>query len=94
VGEAALDELTQSAVGGELLLRIYQRAFRAASEKSGYNFTEVVALMTEYFEGAADREGGDFLSAWLHNAIGGSVEEQDSRKELPQTRRQRRRRTA
>jgi hypothetical protein len=81
VGEAALNEITQSEVGGELLLRIYQRAFRAASETSGYNFPEVVAVMTEYFEQEAEREGTDFLSAWLHEAISGPVEEQDSRRE-------------
>jgi hypothetical protein len=31
VGESALNELTQSHVGAELLLRVYQRAFRSAA---------------------------------------------------------------
>jgi hypothetical protein len=86
VGEAAINEITQSAVGGELLLRTYQRAFRAASEKSGYKFDEIVVMITEAFDAEAEREGTDFLSAWLHQAIGGSAEEQDSRYERPRGR--------
>ncbi len=89
VGEAAINEITQSAVGGELLLRTYQRAFRAAFEKSGYTFPEIVAKITEEFDAEAAREETDFLSAWLHQAIGGSAEEQDSRYERPRGRRRR-----
>jgi hypothetical protein len=90
VGEAALNEITQSAVGAELLLRTYQRAFRAASEETGYSFTEIVALISADFEEGAEQEGTDFLSAWLHEAVGGPVEEQDSRREAPIRRRRRR----
>jgi hypothetical protein len=79
VGEAALAELTQSAVGGELLLRIYQRGFRSAARSGGYRFSEVVAAMVEVFEREAQDAGEDFLSAWLHNAIGGPRGDQDSR---------------
>jgi hypothetical protein len=79
VGEAALDELTQSAVGGELLLRTYQRAFRQASQSAGYRFCEVVAAMVEVFEREAVEAGEDFLAAWLHKAIGGRRADQDSR---------------
>jgi len=79
VGEAALNEITQSSVGGELLLRTYQRAFRAASRKSGYNFVDIVAVIAADFEKEAERGGTDFLSAWLHEAVGGLSEEQDSR---------------
>jgi hypothetical protein len=89
VGNAAINEITQSAVGGELLLRTYQRAFRAASEESGYRFAETVAMIAEEFEEEAEREGTDFLSAWLHQAIGGPAEEQDSRYERPRGRRRR-----
>jgi hypothetical protein len=79
VGEAALDELTQSSVGGELLLRVYQRAFRAAAKAAGYDFGQVLTRMHEVFQQEADEAGEDFLSAWLHNAIGGPPSEQDSR---------------
>lgn len=79
VGEAALDELTQSSVGGELLLRIYQRAFRSAAATARYRFDEVVATMVEAFETEAAAAGEDFLTAWLHEAIGGDRADQDSR---------------
>jgi hypothetical protein len=78
VGEAALEELTQSAVGGELLLRTYQRAFRQAAKSAGYRFSDVVAAMVEVFEREAAEAGEDFLSAWLHNAISGPRYDQDS----------------
>lgn len=79
VGESALDALTQSAVGGELLLRTYQRSFRRAARTSGYDFDEIVASMCEIFEQEARDAGEDFLTAWLHGAIGGEQREQDSR---------------
>jgi hypothetical protein len=85
VGEAALNEMTQSRVGAELLLRTYQRAFRAAAEETGYLFSEVVATIASEFEHEA--EGGDFLSSWLHSAVDGAVEEQDSRKQPTRRRR-------
>lgn len=83
VGEAALDALTQSEVGGELLLRIYQRSFRRAAQASGYDFDEIVAAMSEVFEQEARDAGEDFLNAWLHGAIGGDRWEQDSRVNAP-----------
>lgn len=79
MGEAALNEMTQSAVGAELLLRIYQRAFRSAGEAEGYEFVSVVADMVEAFERDAEEAGEDFLTAWLHGAVDGPPEEQDSR---------------
>jgi hypothetical protein len=79
VGEAALNELTQSAVGGELLLRIYQRAFRSAAAAEGYEFTEVVRGIVGVFEREAEAAGEDFLTTWLHVAIGGPRSGQDSR---------------
>jgi hypothetical protein len=82
VGGAALNELTQSAVGAELLLRTYQRAFRAAAEKTGYRFSELVLAMAEDFDREAEEGGTDFLSAWLAKAVGGAAEEQDSRREV------------
>ena len=79
VGESALDALTQSKVGGELLLRTYQRSFRRAAQTTGYDFDEIVASMCEIFEQEARDAGEDFLTAWLHEAIGGEQREQDSR---------------
>jgi len=79
VGEAALDALTQSKVGGELLLRIYQRSFRRAAQDASYDFDEIVTAMSEVFEREAEDAGEDFLTVWLHGAIGGDAREQDSR---------------
>lgn len=79
VGESALDALTQSKVGGELLLRTYQRSFQRAAQTTGYDFDEIVASMCEIFEQEARDAGEDFLTAWLHEAIGGEQREQDSR---------------
>jgi hypothetical protein len=79
VGLATLNELTQSALGGELLLRTYQREFRESAEVTGYKFSEIVAVIAAEFEQEAENEGTDFLSAWLHEAIGGPPEIQDSR---------------
>lgn len=79
VGEAALGELTQSTEGGELLLRVYERAFRAAAEAEGYSFLAVIEEIARVFELEAAEHGEDFLTAWLHHAIDGPRQEQDSR---------------
>lgn len=79
VGEAALGEMAQSSVGGELLLRVYQRAFRAAAETVGYSFQAVIEEVARVFEQEAVEHGEDFLTAWLHHAIDGPASEQDSR---------------
>lgn len=90
VGEAALDALTQSKVGGELLLRIYQRSFRRAAQDANYDFDEVVAVMSDVFEQEAEDAREDFLTVWLHGAIGGDPREQDSRMgPLPRSRKHR-----
>lgn len=79
VGNTALNELTQSAVGGELLLRVYQRAFRRAAEEKGYDWDEIVATTVSTFEKEAADAGDDWLTVWLHKAISGKRGEQDSR---------------
>lgn len=79
VGEAALDALTQSRVGGELLMRTYQRTFRSAAQATGYDFDDIVESMSEVFDREAKEAGEDFLTVWLHSAIGGDPQEQDSR---------------
>jgi hypothetical protein len=79
VGETALRELTQSEVGGELLLRTYQRAFRRAYSEAPYEFAEIVLAVAQEFEREAKEHGEDFLTVWLHEATEGSPTEQDSR---------------
>ncbi len=79
VGKTALDELTQTTVGGELLLRTYQRAFRQAAQSRGYRFEHVVAMIVDSFERDAAQAGEDFLATWLHSATGGPPYDQDSR---------------
>ena len=82
VGETALAEMTLSSVGGELLLRVYQRAFRAAAEVVGYSFEAVVEEVALVFQREAIEHGEDFLTAWLHHAIDGPASEQDSRSSI------------
>jgi hypothetical protein len=79
VGEAALSELTGSQVGAELLLRTYQRAFRAAQQATGYDFLVIAAEIAGVFREEAERAGEDFLSVWLHASVSGPLESQDSR---------------
>lgn len=79
VGEAALRELTRSAVGTELLLRVYRRAFRAVAAKLPYDLDSIAAKVTEDFEGIANEREGDLVEGWLYAAMGGDVRDQDSR---------------
>lgn len=78
VGKASLDELTQSSEGGELLLRVYQRAFKKAAIESKFDFAAVSLSVSAQFKSDADEQGVDFLTAWLHEAIGFNGESQDS----------------
>jgi hypothetical protein len=79
VGEASLDSLAQSRVGGELLLRTYQRAFRKAAGDAAYDFEDAVSAMVAVFQAEAAEAGEDFLTSWLHQAVGGPRSDQDSR---------------
>ena len=53
VGDAAFQELTGSAVGPQLLLRLYQSAFEVAAHQAGYRFEDVVVRIYEAFSMAA-----------------------------------------
>jgi hypothetical protein len=79
VGEAAFHELTGSVAGPQLLLRLYQSAFDVAARQTGYSFQEVVSAIFLAFQERAKELGEGFLEAVLHDAISGTVSEQDSR---------------
>jgi hypothetical protein len=79
VGEAAFRELTGSAAGPQLLLRLYQSAFEAASRQTAYSFQAAVSTIFMAFRARADELGEGFLEAVLHDAVGGSADEQNSR---------------
>jgi len=79
VGESAFRELTGSAVGPQLLLRLYQSAFDVAAKQTGFCLADIVATIYSAFRQRADELGEGFLEAVLHDAIYGVPEEQDSR---------------
>lgn len=79
VGAASLRELSGSQSGAELLLRVYQRAFRLVARELGYDLERVTNEITATFRAQAEAEGDDFLDALLHQAVNGSAREQDTR---------------
>jgi hypothetical protein len=89
VGQAAFEALTGSKAGAELLLRVYQEAFRRVAEKTGYSLTEVVARITSEFESRADQdEGEDFLEVLLGDVT--TAENPDDQSSLTYSPRRRR----
>jgi hypothetical protein len=87
VGETAFRILTGSSNGAELLLRLYQNAFRIAAERSGYNVGATAALITQAFRAKADAAGEGFLELMLHEVTRGEPRDQDSRTYQSRTRR-------
>ena len=79
VGEASFKILTGSAVGAELLLRLYQNAFQKAARATGYNIETMAAGITETFKSRAAAEGEGFLEGLLHHVTRGDPLAQDSR---------------
>ncbi len=79
VGDAAFRALTESTIGPELLLRLYQTAFDVAAQRTGYRIQEVVDSIYASFREQADRAGEGFLDSVLHDAIRGAPSDQDSR---------------
>lgn len=79
VGDAAFRELTGSAVGPQLLLRLYQSAFEVAVSRQGYCLEDIAQTIYEAFRVRAEELGEGFLETVLHDAISGPPEEQDSR---------------
>ena len=87
VGEAAFRELTRSAIGPELLLRVYQNAFSEAAQRSGYHIDTMSAGILSAFHERSQSAGEDFLELLLSNSIGSNLDQQDSRTYEPPTRR-------
>jgi hypothetical protein len=79
VGDASFRVLTRSGSGAELLLRLYQNAFRLSAEQTGYSIGEMAEAITATFQGQAQAEGEGFLEALLHRATRGDARLQDSR---------------
>jgi len=80
VGDAALTELTRSKSGAELMLRTYNRAFRAVANDSGYDFDAVVLNIASQLQKEAEDAKDNFLDVWLEEAVGGDPADQDSRR--------------
>lgn len=89
VGEAAFRELTRSAIGPELLLRVYQTAFAEAAQRTGYRIDMLASGIVSAFGERSAAAGEDFLELLLTNSIGGDVKQQDSRTYEPPNRRSR-----
>ena len=79
VGDAAFRELTGSVVGPQLLLRLYQSAFEVATQQTRFRLSDIVPTIYLAFRQRSDELGEGFLEAILHDAIAGTVAEQDSR---------------
>jgi len=79
VGESAFLALTGSAIGPELLLRLYQAAFDVSALQRGYRIQDVVEAVYATFRARAAEAGESFLDAILHDAINGTPDQQDSR---------------
>ena len=78
VGEAAFVELTGSPNGSELLLRIYQVAFRRAAAKDRYSLTAAAKGIAEEFRRMAGGSDADFLLALLDDVTKGPATHQVS----------------
>lgn len=79
VGQAALTELTRAQTGAEMLLRTYQRAFRAVAAAGTYDHTKTVTDIVTTYEAEIEAAGTDFLETCLHEAMSGDPQAMDSR---------------
>jgi hypothetical protein len=79
VGQASFNCLTHTAVGPELLLGLYNSAFTAAANRSGYRVDTMAAAIVSHFVDRANREGEGFLEIVLEEATEGPIEQQDNR---------------
>lgn len=85
-GQVALELLTGRRNGGELLLRVYESAFRRAAATAGYRVNEVAgAIVEEFARHETFGEDGmeNVLSALLTKATKGDRRQQDSRTYRP-----------
>lgn len=79
VGDASFSVLTGSGNGAELLLRLYQNAFRMAGEAADYNLSDMTGLIFDSFRSRAEQAGEGYLETVLHDVIRGNPADQDSR---------------
>lgn len=79
VGAAALNSLTGSPIGGELLLRLYQQAFRDVASATGYTVQTVSSAIAAEFRRRAEEQGEDFLVLLVEDVTSGPAEHQSSR---------------
>lgn len=79
VGEAAFRELTYSQVGPQLLLRVYQAAFRQVAARTGYSVPAMAEGIVATFRRRSEEEGEALLESLLDLSVGGAIENQDSR---------------
>ena len=86
VGEAAFEELTDSSVGPELLLRVYTGAFSNVARQEGYHIDTMAEGILTTFQARAKTAGDDFLDQLLSKSIRSNRDEQDSRVFQPPTR--------
>ena len=81
VGQAAFKALTGSQAGAELLLRVYEEAFKRVAARAGYSLADVVRRITSEFEARATaEEGQDFLEVLLEDVT--SAENPDDQSSL------------
>ncbi len=79
VGQAAFKELTGSNIGPQLLLRVYENAFREVTKESQYNAEEIAVGIVATFRERSEAHGEGFLETILSDVTDGPREEQDSR---------------
>ena len=79
IGAASFQELTSSPNGAELLLRVYQTAFRSVAGTSGYRLSEMVNGIVATFQQRAAQLGEGYLETILRDVTTGPIENQDSR---------------
>ncbi|MEN3166461.1 hypothetical protein [Gluconobacter sp. OJB] len=78
VGKSAFRILTGSDSGPELLLRVYQSAFKLGAERAAYDIETASARIVAAFETEAAEAGEGFLESILHRATDGSAAQQSS----------------
>ncbi|PZP48524.1 MAG: hypothetical protein DI601_00105 [Azospirillum brasilense] len=78
VGKTAFRILTGSDSGPELLLRVYQSAFKLGAERAAYDIETASARIVAAFEAEAAEAGEGFLESILHRATDGPAAQQSS----------------
>jgi hypothetical protein len=78
VGKSAFRIITGSESGPELLLRVYQSAFRLGANRAAYDVETASARIVAAFETEANEAGEGFLESVLHRATDGDANQQSS----------------